>query len=150
MRYLEVENMREAYRVETTFTWQERTQNFEACCKPFCLVTRRGFATKSKARRLPLEQVFKRKRRCLLNGNEKSTLLEEKKKRISCDLQNHIETLSMEARAHSYKTQSSLFCWPEDVNSAAGEYHFVRTSFCSLLLFCSVIILKWILIEMDW
>jgi hypothetical protein len=28
----------------------------------------------------PLEQVFKRKRRCLLNGIEKSALLEEKKR----------------------------------------------------------------------
>jgi len=36
--------------------------------------------SKSKARRLSLEQVFKRKRRCLLNGNEKSTLLEEEKR----------------------------------------------------------------------
>ena len=35
----------------------------------------------------------------MLNGNEKSTLLEEKKKGINCDLQNHIEPLSMEDQA---------------------------------------------------
>jgi len=144
MTYLEFENMRYSFRVETTFSWQECTQSFEAYCKPFCLVTRRGFAAKIKARRLPLEQVFKRKRRSLLNGNEKSTLLEEKKRESIAIYRTTLRPSQWRLRliVTRHKLLSRL---AGRLTISSRGVTFVRPSLCSLPLFHLVIILKWIL-----
>jgi hypothetical protein len=95
------------------------------------LGTRRGFAEKSKARGLPLEQVFKRKRRCLLNGIEKSALLEEKKRESIAICRTTLRPSQWRLRLRVTRhTVHFSVGW----KAAAGECHFVRSSFCLLSL----------------
>jgi hypothetical protein len=150
MTYLKFDNarMRYTFRAETTFTGQECTQNFEACCKPFCLVTRRGFIAKSKARRLPLEQVFKRKRRCLLNGNEKSSLLEEEKGESIASYRTALRPSQWRLRLIVTRHKTPFYVGWKAYTQQQGSAIFVRPSFCSLPMFHLVIILKRILNEL--